>query len=281
MYSDLSQHPGVFLPSVKEPHYFSTDYSGLREVRDQASYEALYAAAPPGALLGDASASALHSADAVPAILRSYPDARFVVMLRNPVDLVVALHGELLANLTEDEPDVAKAWALQEQRARGERLPRRAREPRMLQYAEIARIGSQLERLLAQVDASRVLVLLLDDLRADPGAVYRQTLAFLGLPDDGRTTFPVVNERHGWCFRRLAKLYRDLVRGLGPHREPARALTRRVGVGPSWVMERFNRVPVTKRPLDPKLRRQLCACFEEEVAKIEQVLGRDLPAWRA
>ena len=41
------------------------------------------------------------------------PDARLIVMLRNPVDIVHSLHSQFVYGFREDEKDFEKAWQLQ------------------------------------------------------------------------------------------------------------------------------------------------------------------------
>jgi Sulfotransferase domain. len=153
--------------------------------------------------VGEGSTGYLRSQVAVPAILRQFPRARFIVCVRNPADMAISLHSHLLRMAVEDQPDFQRAWDLQEARRAGRNIPRLCSEPRSLLYSEVCALGSQLERLYRQVPASQVLVLDLSELAADPAACYRRALAFLGLPDDGRSTFrwktPVAVCRAGWC----------------------------------------------------------------------------------
>lgn len=279
LWSYLRGHPGVYLPEVKEPHFFSSDLPGLRAVADEAGYRALFAAAPAGALAGEASASTLHSRAAVPAILAAVPDARFVVLLRDPAEMAVALHGEMLANLNEDLPDFRMAWELQEQRAAGAAVPVGCREPAMLQYREVCALGDHLEGMMGQVAPERLLPLLLEDLAADPAAAYRRVLGFLGLPDDGRRAFSRENPAAALRSRRLAVLHGHLPRLLGPLYRPLRVAGRALGLRPSDLMARFNRRPRDRASLAPDFRDELTHAFAPQVAKLARLTGRDLSHW--
>ena len=193
----LREHPRAFLSQPKEPHYFCEDfdYYYAPGQRTEDHYLGLFAAAADEHIaVAEASVWYLYSSDAARNIAAFDPAARAVVMLRNPVDLVPSLHSQLLYMLDEDEPDLARAWELQEARSRGERVPATARVPAFLQYGEAARLGAQLARVYEALPREQVLTIVFDDLRDDTGAVYRRTLEFLGLPDDGRADFPRVNE---------------------------------------------------------------------------------------
>jgi hypothetical protein len=67
------------------------------------AYEALFAAATGAQpAIGEASNFYLSSAVAVANILRYQPSARFIVRLRNPIDMAPALHTELLIHGLEN-----------------------------------------------------------------------------------------------------------------------------------------------------------------------------------
>src|SRR5439155_11903917 len=71
---------------------------------------------------------------------------------------------------------------------------RMAVEPGYLQYGAACSLGALLDRLYRGVAADRVKTILLDDVRRDARATYLAVLAFLGVPDDGRSEFPALNQ---------------------------------------------------------------------------------------
>src|SRR5690606_2851732 len=133
----------------------------------RAAYERLYAskAAARARYRGDGSTTYLYSATAIPAIRAAVPDARFLVCVRNPVDLAVSCHRTQLVALNEDEPDFARAW----QRHRDGGLPDTdPLDPKLLDYTAVGQIGAALERMLTVVPRDQVHVVVFDDLARDP-----------------------------------------------------------------------------------------------------------------
>lgn len=270
----LGRHPSVFIPHVKEPHHFNTDDAPLFASRS--SYERLFRAASDQHLaIGEASASYLYSNDAVPNIEAAYPGSRFIVLLRNPVEMAPAWHAQLLlSGVGETERDFATAWALQEARRQGRNVPSVTLNPRWLLYGDVCGTGAQLARLYERAGEQRVLALLLDDLRRDAGGVYRQTLRFLGLPDDGRQDFPVMNASRRTLipyFDRLGWLLSRVKRGLGI--EHSFGLLNRIDYALS--------VPQSREPLCPRLRQELADYFADDIALLARLIGRDLSHWLA
>ena len=197
MSSYLAEHPAVCFSDPKEPLYFCSDLPGLRYVENEKDYlEKCFdqSLAARSEAVGEGSVWYLYSSVAIPRIVEFQPDARFIVMLRNPLDMLSSLHQKLYFFLDENEVEFSKAWDLQWDRAEGVRVPDACREPKILQYAQIGRLGEQLNRLVKLVPASRIHIIFYEDFKADPGRVYRNALRFLSVSDDGRAEFPVVNE---------------------------------------------------------------------------------------
>jgi hypothetical protein len=278
----LREHPRAFLSKPKEPHYFCAefDYYFAPGQRTEDHYLGLFAAATDEHLaVAEASVWYLYSSDAARNIAAFDPAARAIVMLRNPVDLVPSLHSQLLYMLDEDEPDLARAWELQEPRRRGERVPATARVPAFLQYGEAARLGAQLARVYDALPREQVLTIVFDDLREDTGAVYRRTLEFLGLPDDGRAEFPRVNENK---VHRAEAVARFTQRPPAALVSVARGVKRVAGVERLGVLERVRRGnrQVTRRGgIDPGLAAELRDHFRDDVGELGALIGRDLGGW--
>ena len=83
----LRDHPQIFMPLQKEPHYFAEDYPIFREVWTEKQYLHLFRSADSSHLaVGEASVWYLYSDHALPRIKAFAPDARIIVQVRNPVD---------------------------------------------------------------------------------------------------------------------------------------------------------------------------------------------------
>jgi|GEM_PF-5584338 hypothetical protein len=62
----------------------------------------------------DASVWYLFSEEAVPNILEYNPDAKFIVMLRNPADMFFSLYQQFLFSGKETKKSPKKAWKMQQ-----------------------------------------------------------------------------------------------------------------------------------------------------------------------
>lgn len=173
----------------KEPWFFCDDFdTGYpdtpRTIEDY--HKVCFSHLEEGCCLaiGEASPVYLASEVAIANILDYNPEARFIVMLRNPVEIVCSLHrgrthhGERHENLSK----LRDAWEAQELRAKGEALPPEPIKPILLQYKLIAFQGSQLRRLVERAGEDKVLVVFFEDLNRSFNTEYQRVLGFLGLP---------------------------------------------------------------------------------------------------
>ena len=281
LYEYLRAHPNVFMPELKEPHFFARDLGGYPRIKTLEAYRELFAPRAAHHLaVGEASVYYLRSEVAARNIHGFNPDARIIAMFRNPVDMVYSLHSQLLYWSEEIEPDFETAWRLQERRRRGRDLPPQSRGAFLLDYTQVGCFGTQVERLLSVVPRSQVKLILYDDFTASPRAVYDETIEFLGLPPDHRSEFPRINENKR---ARLAWLGNFLRKPPPQLRATVQRLKRMVGAeGISAVKKSvvgLNTRKERRSPLSPEFRAELVEVFREEVALLGRLMERDLSHW--
>ncbi len=279
----LARNPQICFSKPKEVHYFSRIGSGPgaptgdwrnEYLRFFGHYQGTERA------VGEGSVSYLFSEDAIDRILAINPDARFIANVRNPLQMIRSLHYRLLYLLEEDEADFAKAWRLQEARARGEHIPRRCLEPRVLQYAAVGRLGDQIERLFQQAGRQQCHVVVFDDFVADPRKVYEQVLEFLGVDYDGRSEFPQQQSSQAYRFRWLQELLYKPPGKFGNAMQE-RALKKRKSRAKRWRkrLVHWNRLFVPPPPIDAVTEAEMREAYSADVEKLGGLLSRDLSHW--
>ena len=283
----LADNPQVCFSRPKEPHYFSlfAPHASLDDL--ETAYLARYFShyRESHKAIGEGSVSYLYSPYAIQRILRVNPQAKFIAILRNPLDMLASYHLRMRFTVMEDVEDFATAWSLQEVRARGERIPKHCLDPHLLLYREVASFGLQVERLYQLVGRDRSLVLLFDDLVRDPLAVYRQVLTFIGVEYDGRTRFQRKLESHIYRYRWLQQLLYAPLASKAPVVDTLHLIWRmnqKKATGrKSWLerLARWNTIKMRPAPLDPDVKRMLRDTFAADVNKLSNLLQRDLSHW--
>jgi hypothetical protein len=282
LYEYLRPHPNIFMPDIKEPHFFARDLGDYPRIKTLEQYTELFAGTTEQHLrAGEASVYYLRSSVAIPNIHAFNPDARIIAMFRNPVDMVYSFHAQLLYVSEEIERDFETAWRLQERRSRGIDVPPRVRSPLLVQYAQMGQFGTQTQRLLSCFPRSQVKLILYDDFAASPQRIYDEVIEFLEIPHDQRSEFPRINEskraRSAWLGRfsrkpppALHNAFRSLKQAVGPE----------MIVAVKEKIVALNTVKENRPPLSPEFRAELVETFRGEVALLSRLLNRDLSHWR-
>ena len=296
--SFLQQHPDVCFSAVKEPHFFSRDevaaLSGeeLRQVVEEEYWQRFfgYCEGEPQ-LYAEGSVTYLYVPERMEPILKLWPNAKFVIALRDPLSMLPSLHARLLVTGDETIRDFPTAWAKIGERAEGKSLPKRAVDPRWLRYDWAGQLGQNVERFIAAVGRERCHIMLFDDLVGDPQGTYSELCRFLGIePWDGTDFEPQrINKtiRIGWLQRLLKrppKAIRTALAGEQFHKRE-----KKVGATESPVLAavfrvrkrllEWNKVPVKRQPLDPAVRQQIIDRLRDDVILLSKVIDRDLSHW--
>ena len=193
LYRCLEAHPEIFVPERKELHYFGTDLYSPTYVRDLNEYLSLFAGATNEKRVGEASVWYLFSKRAAAEIKTFCPHSSVIIMLRNPVDMLYSLHSQHLYNGTEEIVDFAGALNAEEDRKRGQSLPKGVPAVERLFYREVAMYTDQVDRYLKAFGPDNVKVIIYDDFKQDPVRICRETFEFLNVDPEVAPAIRVVN----------------------------------------------------------------------------------------
>ncbi|MEJ7751317.1 MAG: sulfotransferase [Candidatus Limnocylindrales bacterium] len=277
MHEHLRVHPRIFMPELKEPSYFCTDLDsgtpadGLIFTRDLDAYLALFRPARDGQIAGEASPFYLYSTDAAERIAAFRPDARIIIMLRDPADMIRYLHARRYFVGSEDIERFEDALAAEPARKRGERLPPDAWNVKGLYYREVGRYAGQVGRYFALFPSERIKVIIFEEFRSDPSGTYSDVLRFLGVEPHQDLPSQQVNPSLGVRSPRLHRLLLTPILRKG-FRRIASLRLRKVARS---LIERVNATP-QRPPFDPALRVQLQAEFRTDVERLEGLIGRNV-----
>ena len=282
----LTEHPRIGFSRPKETQFFCTDLAGISfHTPDPQEYVKLCFGHCTGKnylTIGEGSVWNLYSKDALANILRFNPQARFIIMVRNPIDLCVALYEKRREMLQEDQPSFEQAWRLEEGRRHGQGMPAFFRkEFGVPGYRDVAALGEQVERAFSLIPPRQRMLIVFDDFVADVAAGYAEVLAFLGVPHDGRKEFARINEgqaiRHPWLW---ALVWGTMLRAR-PLLDPVKRI---LNVSTLDIYPRISRFFLGRRserpPISEALRSEMRAFFDADIRRLSAAIGRDLTAWR-
>ncbi|WP_026102296.1 sulfotransferase domain-containing protein [Pleurocapsa sp. PCC 7319] len=276
----LREHPNIYMCDPKEPHFFNYDFEQYRVVKTLEEYLSLFEASTSEHFaIGEASALYLYSSVALEKIQQFDPQAKIIVMLRNPVDLAYSYHSQLLYASDENEQDFEQAWRLQSIRRKGKKIPKHCRNSAILQYAAVARLGEQIERLLGIFPRKQVEIIFFDDFTNSTKQVYEKVLKFLEVPGDNRTDFRRINQNKSHKLRVIGNFSERPPEFLNDHVMRAKKI---LGLERLYILDAvryFNNKVTTRQPLSASFRAELVAEFESDIKKLSQLLDKDLSHW--
>lgn len=274
----LGEHPHIFMSNPKEPAFFCKDINIPLSIKTLEKYLQIFEDSGNKHLaVGEASAIYLFSQVAVKNILEINPDARFIVMLRNPIDMAISWHGQvLLASPRQIFEDFEEDW---KKRYMGKiklcKFGYLTRDPALLEYGKVCMLGEQVQRLMQTVCVNSILFIVMDDLVSDPLREYQRVLEFLDVPYDGKNKFAT----HNSAKRVRNKLIQDLLFLVS-------GLKRLLGIKGSiafgifrGVIETYNIKPHKTSALSPEFRRELVEFFKDDVKLLSSLLNRDFSHW--
>jgi hypothetical protein len=232
LFAYLREHPDVTGPAWKEVSFFDRHYArGLRWYRGNFPLGGRRAGA-----VGEASPSYVFHPLAPERVRATVPDARLIVLLRNPVDRAHSHYQHEVA-LGRETLSFEEALAREPERLAGE-VERLTADPAYFShawwnytYASRGRYAEQLERWLALFPREQLLLLLTDELGADPTGTYGRVLRFLGVAPHDLGAYPRIFERE------YAPMQPETRARLGgSFAEPNRRLAELLGreLPPSW-----------------------------------------------
>jgi hypothetical protein len=197
LYRYLAQHPAVVPPfplieTVKGVHYFDEQFH-----RSPLWYRSHFRSKPylavaerlrgQGLITGEASPNYLFHPLAAVRARATVPEAKIIVLLRNPIDRAYS-HYRDMTKLGLEPLSFEDAIEEEPARLKGE-VEKMLADPSYFgatydRYSYLAR-GRYVDQLPAWTEAfppQQVLILPSEDLYTNPGRVYRRVLDFLGLP---------------------------------------------------------------------------------------------------
>lgn len=279
----LSAHPAIFMSRVKEPKYFAfqQDHSPYRGPGDPGNkrffvdsrrYLALFRDWGKERYAGESSTIYLYREEAAANIHERVPEARIVIVLREPVERAYSNHRYAIQRGFERVRSFRDAVSMEEQRIADGWGP-------LWHYKRKGLYAAQLERFLRTFPREQVFVGLFDELRDRPADFYGRLLEFLELE-----VYPLPVERvenRGYLPRfvlvqRLLGLANRLPAGVRPltnRGQLGRTLKRMGGWLTSW---NAGQAPA----LSKEDAAWLGPFFEEDLDRLEDLLGVSLEAWR-
>jgi len=289
----LSAHPDVYMSPIKEPNFFSKDicceyftesfrkknnfnidaYLSKKKlksrhaaynIRELYQYLKLYRDIRNERYAGESSVSYLYSQVAAEEIYRFNPEAKIIIVLRNPIERAfshwlmdlrsgIAIESSFIGAVLEDYSQAKKGWGVSHL------------------YIELGLYYKQVKRYIDRFPKDNVIILLFDELKSNPENFFKKLFEFLDIS-------PLKINAHK----------RENVASLPKYPNFTRVI-QLLNINilakmilPSFVIISLKNMINSKRM--PKLSKRdkdfLYQFFREDIQKLEGLIGEDLSMWK-
>jgi hypothetical protein len=281
----LSDNHNIYMPSPEEPNFFCSDLNSNLQTKGIEWYLRKYYNINCSEYdkVGEKSTWYLYSKVAVKNILAFNPNAKIIVMLRNPIQLAYAFHQEMVFCKMETVLDFETAWMRQFNKHRRRNTKTRGFE-NLFQYGQVASLGTQIERLILQMRPRHLFIGFLDDLNKHPRILLCEICRFLSLPYRQDCEIPKENRSKRIkceCLDRLFIPPKILTQGSEVLKKFTGLKSLYVGRLMRQLRLKFNTANQIREPLNGNFFNKLVQYFEPEIRKLESITGRDLSHYRS
>ena len=290
LYHYLMQHPQVYASPIKEPNFFSTDidtnkfsatyrnntftdldayfkhkplkHLQLAFVKEKEQYLQLFSNVKNEKAIGEFSTSYLYSLNAPQNIFEYNPQAKIIVVLRNPIErsfshYLMAVRfsfttKDFMASLKEDMDKKEKGWGISEQ------------------YIELGMYAKQIEVYQKVFPKEQVKILLYEDLK-NPIQLINEVCDFLKLD----AHIFSLEKKHNTAAIPKYKFFNKAITTLGIKKK-LHAFT------PHFIKRGLKKMLFTSKEL-PQLSNAekvfLASLYRDEIMHTSKLINRDLSSW--
>ena len=279
----LGQHPEIYMSSIKEPHFFCADFhleSDLAygkqrffDFRNESAYLELFSKAKEVKIVGESSTNYLYSQVAAEKIHNFNPDAKIIIILREPAKFLYSLHSHYVKFTEENEPDFLTALALETERKQEMSFSPRVTSPSYLYYSQRVQYYQQVKRYCDRFNSDQIKVIIFEEFKSENDRIFREILEFLGVEPGFNPEYAAVNVNKEVKFKAINNLINS---------------PRVKNISKNLLSQEFNefvrdkivekilwhQAPKAKMPENIKV--ELMQQYKSEVTKISELLDLDL-----
>ena len=299
LHHHLSRHPEVFLPSIKETHFFD-DGHGEYDLDIDHYLEKYFSTDTIHMIAGEVDPEYLFFSEVAPRLAEHFPEAKLIFVFRDPVERAYS-HYQM--SLGRGYERLGFIQAIEKEEMRMGYFPESVNsdEERVLYQPSIdietkrrqifnhtaqsnfSYVGRgfyfrQVSRYLEFFPKDRMLFLLSDDLKSEAEQTLKKVYAFLGVGDIPYVPLPDEQTNQATLPKNesLQKFLLD--------DSPLKGwLKRLMPFGMRLVLRKrlqdFNVEPARLPAMDTEVRAHLRSFYREDVEQLGKLIGRDLSAW--
>jgi len=273
LYHYLKQHPEIYFPNFKEPHFFGSDLIRRNGAYNLSldEYQDLFKTDKQ--IIGEASTFYIFSKDAPEEIYNFNPKAKIIIMLRDLVDLVHSLHSQFVFSGDEVIEDFTQALELEDSRLSGNRIPNQTTVVNKLFYtSNILSLPRSIQSFIRYFGRENIKFIDLDDIKKNPKKVYFETLEFLNIDSNFNVPdFKIINKNKTY----KSKTVRDFIKKYSIFLGSLRSKVFKNPLGLIKALESANKSENNRAPIPDDLYIKLKDQFSQVDLEIKNIINNN------
>ena len=293
LYFYLKQHPDIFMPSShKEPHFFAFEPDTFKPgsrvmsirngrahelsyvITNREAYLHLFGDATRERALGEASAMYIYLPGTAERIKAAVPNAKLIVMLRNPIDRAYSAYLHFIRDNAEPCQTFSEAL---------EAEPRRIAEGwgPLYHYQNMGFYHRQLSSFFEHFSREQLHIIFYEDFQHSPHQVIQDVFRFLGVDSSFEADITMRYNATGIPQNKVLHEIRQFLQH--PNRLKARAKQLlppelRLALKRN-IVARIETKNLKKPPLSEAAKDRLITVYRDDILALQDTLGRDLTHW--
>ena len=282
LYYYLKQHPEVYMSPIKETNFFSyeggrPDFCGPGDRKSDAHHNTIisiedyiknFQGANGEKAIGEVSPSYLYIPQAPSRIKKYIPEAKLIVILRNPIDRAYSNFSGLTKVGREPNADFLQAVKEEDLRIAENWAP-------TWHYINNGFYYVQLKRYFDLFDRERFKIYLFEDWISNTIEVLQDIFTFIGVDN---SFVPDISKKHNVSGKPKNKLLHKYLTQPNPLKTSFKkvipdALSQKLGGG----LRSYNLQEIPK--LNSDVRYQLIQIYREDILKLQNLIDRNLLNW--
>lgn len=283
LYHYLNQHPEIYMSPIKEPGFFALNdvkYNGPGDdqqlrFRTMTEYLTLFGSVTDEKAIGEASTIYLYDQNAPVRIKENVPDAKIIIMLRNPVDRAYSAFYQIFKNGRETTGSFIEALQREDERLADNWGPFYHYKHRGLYYRQI-------KRYYELFDPENIRIYLFEDFIVDPVSICGDIFKFLNV---GASFIPDISLKYNESGYPKSKIIRYL-RTFIFKRSRIKSILKRIFPVYSrdkiakFLIERVLNIGIiSPEKIPEEIKNELTGFFEEDILRLQNLIKKDLTEW--
>jgi len=268
IYKYLKNIPEIYMPSTKEPHYFSVNINPAifksKPIRNKTKYLELFASVKNEKFISDCSTSYIYDPDAAKLIYSKVPEAKIVISLRDPVERIFSHY------LLDKRLGWLKSSFHDELRSSLENFNKRKKSYMGLQ---IFKYSENVLKFLETFGKDQVKILIFEEFVKDPKKTLNEILSFLKIDYE-------LDDFEGEAYNKFGVARGPITQFLLRDIRVRRVVEKIVPPSGRRVLrEKILLKNVEKPKMNQEDRKMLIQFYREDEIKLQKILGKKLP-WK-